>query len=203
MRKGEDLGKLGLKELQKFKPSKINLNFSSLILSVAFFAVAALPHLFFLKYRDHVEALHKANITAISSEVNVVKSETSKYETYQAEMKSIEEQENRVSQRLNVVKQLQSSRTGPVNILDAIGQLLPQRVWLTNIDMTLSPTNQLQLTGLGYSSEDVAEFVDKLNSSIYLEKVMLDGVSTQKNGEQSGTVKSFLIYATPKSSVGN
>lgn len=204
---GSTLAQIDLKDLKSFKPSfnlkslavtKSSLNATGLILTLVAVAIAAFPHLFFLKYRAHIETEHQENLASLKAEIDSVKTEIAKYETYQTEMKSFEEQESKINQRLNVVKQLQTSRTGPVNILDAVGQALPQRVWLTGIEMNISPSNQIQLNGKGYSSEDVAEFVDKLNSSIYFEKVILDGVSTEKDGEQSGTVKSFLIVAVPK-----
>ncbi|GEM_PF-1447583 len=204
---GGTLSQVDLKDLKSLKSvmdfkrlsvSPKNLNGGSLILVALALALAALPHFFFQKYQTVLARDHQSHLSNLNSEIDSVKSEISKYETYKSEMKSFEEQESKINQRLSVVKQLQTSRMGPVNVLDAVGQALPQRVWLTAIEMTLGSSGQIQLTGRGYSSEDVAEFVDKLNNSIYFEKVVLDGVSTEKDGDQSGTVKSFLIFATPK-----
>jgi len=191
------LGKFDFKDLKNLKLAKPKINNGMLILAGVFLALAALPHVLFLKYQEHVESVHKASMDSMASESETIKSETNKYETYKAEMKSIEEQDSRINQRLNVVKKLQASRVGPVNVLDALGQALPQRVWLNNVDLSFLPSNQIQISGRGYSSEDVAEFVEKLSSSIYFEKVNLESVASEKD-EQSGTVKTFSMSAVPK-----
>lgn len=186
------------KALGKLPIPQVTLDASFVILSLALIALAAIPHLLCVRYREHVQILHKKNMSALAEEEENIKSETAKYQTYQAEIKNIEEQQLKVSQRLNIVKQLQLSRTGPVNILDSVGQSLPQRVWLNQIELNLKEPRQIQLSGKSYSTEDIAEFVGKLNASIYFEKVYLDGVSTTKERDSSGTEKSFLIVAVPK-----
>ncbi len=194
--------KLDSKLLNSLNLPQITLDASFLILMVVALSLAVIPHLLFVKYREQTEENHKKNIEALGAEDSKVKAETEDYKTLQAEMRSVEEQESRLNSRLAVVKTLQASRRGPVNILDAVGQLLPQRVWLTNLELNFEPSYQIQLTGKGYSSEDVAEYVEKLNSSVYFEKVILDNVSTQKEGEQQGSTKAFFIYVVPKAAEG-
>jgi type IV pilus assembly protein PilN len=169
-----------------------------LILAAVSLCLAIVPHLFYVKYRDHVQKTFQNNLKMLETEESSVKNEISNFQTLQSELKSLEELESKVVQRLNVVKKLQASRKGPVNLLDSVGQLLPQRVWLTKIELNFDANSSLQLTGNGYSSEDVAEFVDKLNTSVYFQKVNLDSVSSQKEGEQQGSVKSFFVFAVPK-----
>lgn len=186
------------KALGKLPIPQVTLDASFIVLSLALIALAGIPHLFFVRYREHVQLLHKKDMSNLAEEEENIKTEMAKYQTYQAEIKNIEEQQSKVAQRLNIVKQLQLSRTGPVNILDSVGQSLPQRVWLNQIDLSLKEPRQIQLSGKSYSTEDIAEFVGKLNSSIYFEKVYLDGVSTAKERDSTGTEKSFLILAVPK-----
>jgi Tfp pilus assembly protein PilN len=196
----KDLGsiKAGGNLLRNLDLSNITLDAASIVLMIVVLSLFLVPHLMFLKYSEHVIDENKKKLSAIQAEDESLTSEIAKFQTYQTEMKSIEEQESKIAQRLSVLNQLQASRVGPVNILDSLGQSLPQRVWLTNIELNLGELSQAQITGRGYSSEDVSEFVDKLNSSIYFEKVNLDSVSTQKEGDQIASVKSFLIVAALK-----
>jgi Tfp pilus assembly protein PilN len=184
--------------LKGFKLSKITIDVSFLLLFFVMISLAAMPHILFDRYRDHVKRTHQTALASLQEEESNINSETAKYQTFKEEMKSIEEQEKRVTTRLNLVKDLQMSRIGPVNVLDAIGQALPQRVWLTNLELSLGSSNQVQLTGKSYSSEEIAEFVAKLNTSVYFENVTLDNVSTQKDAEAAASVKAFFLMAVPK-----
>lgn len=189
---------LDSKILKGLNLSNVTLDLSFLLLFFVMISLAAMPHILFDRYKEHVKQTHKTVLASLQEEDTNIITEISKYQTFKEEMKSIEEQEKKISTRLNLVKELQMSRIGPVNVLDAIGQALPQRVWLTNLELSLGGTNQLQLNGKSYSSEEVAEFVAKLNTSVYFENVNLDNISTQKDADAAASVKAFFLMATPK-----
>ena len=169
-----------------------------LILAAILISLAIVPHLLFRQYQNQMVEIHKNTLAGIELELNQIKEEIKKNEIFEVEMKSIEEQEAKVSSQLNMIKQLQQARIGPLNILDAIGQSLPERIWLSSIDLNLGTNSQVQLNGKGYSSDDVSAFLLNLNKSIYFEQVNLDGVSTQKEGPQSASIKTFFVVAKPK-----
>jgi len=191
--------KLDANLLKSFSLSKTTVDASFLILTFVSLSLAVVPHLIYVKYREHVQKTFENNLKTIETEESKINAEISNFQTLQNELKSLEELESKVGQKLNVVKKLQESRKGPVNLLDSVGQLLPQRVWLTKIELNFDANSSLQISGNGYSTEDVAEFVDGLNKSVYFQKINLDNVSTQKEGEQQGSVKSFFVFAVPKS----
>lgn len=186
------------KFLKGLKLSKVTLDASLVILVLVMVSLAAMPHLLFERYKEHVKRVHSVALASLQEEDTNISNEITKLQTFKDEMNSIEEQEKKITSKLKLVKDMQMSRVGPVNVLDAIGQALPQRVWLTNLELVLEGSNQVQLTGKGYSSEEVAEFISKLNSSVYFENVTLDNISTQKEAELTANVKSFFIYAVPK-----
>lgn len=169
-----------------------------LILAVILICLAMVPHLLFRQYQNHMVEIHENTLAGIKIELNQIEDEIKKNMIFEAEMKSIEEQEAKVSNQLNVIKQLQQARIGPLNILDAIGQSLPEHIWLTSLDLNLGTNSQVELNGKGYSSEDVTTFLLNLNKSIYFEKVNLDSVSTEKGGPQTTSIKTFFVVAKPK-----
>ena len=182
-------GKLGLSGL------KLDVKLGILMAVVA--AFACLPHLFVNQYRAFLISQHQLAMRNMQSEDEKVKQEISKYQTFQREMESYEDQKRKVRERLDVVKSLLSQRGTPVSVLDAIGQALPQRAWLNSLDVSLTGNAQISMAGRSYSADEVSDFVDKLNESIYLSDVVLDGVSTQKEADV-GDTKAFQIFATPK-----
>ena len=176
----------------------IKLDFKRGILVVIASAFAFLPHLFVNQYRAYLTSEHQLTLKTFGAESEKVKQDIARFQTFQKEMESYEEQKKKVRERLDVVKQLLTLRGTPVNVLDAIGQSLPQRVWLGNIDVTLSGQPMISLTGKSFSGEEISDFVDKLGESIYLGDVSLDGVTSQKEADISGDVKAFQIVAVPK-----
>ena len=186
------------KVLKSLNISKITLDSSVFIILIAAILLAAFPHLFFLKYERHVRETIAGNMEELNKQEVNLNSEIANFKTLQDEMKGIEESEKKLMQKLDVVKTLQGSRKGLVNVLDVVGQLLPERVWVSRLEFNLNPTPSLQISGKSLSNSDVSDYVSKLTSSVYFEKVNLDSLSTQREGEKLASTKEFFVYAVPK-----
>ena len=160
-------------------------------------ALALLPHLFFSQYRAYVNSQHVKEMERLKQETTAVTAEISKYSAFQSELESYESQKKLVNERLEGVRALLEVRNTPVNVLDAVGQSLPLRVWLDKIDFTVNQDGpNVEMTGKAYSNEEISDFMDKLGESIYLQDVKLTGVDTVT--ERNINLRSFELVTTGK-----
>lgn len=162
------------------------------------FAMAWLPHLFFTQFRTFVIEQHQVSKKKLEENLALLNGEVAKYQPFQAELKSYEEQKKLVKDRLEVVFSLISNRGTPVNVLDAVGQNLPRRAWIADLDFAATTTNQrLGLNGQAFGNEDISDFLDKLTESIYFADVKLEDVGQGKL-EGNIDIRTFRISAKPK-----
>lgn len=161
-------------------------------------AMAGLPHLFFTQFKQLVIDQHQATKKKLEDNLAVLNGEVAKFQPFQAELKSYEEQKKLVKERLDVVYNLLSNRGTPVNALDAVGQDLPRRAWVSDLEFTATPSSQrIALLGQAFSNEDISDFLDKLTESIYFTDVKLEDVG-QGKGEGGVDIRTFRITAKPK-----
>lgn len=159
--------------------------------------LAVLPYFFASNYKSTMLEEHTKSINAKQAKLETIKQELSKFAAFEAEMKSYEDQKSRIVQRIDTVNQLLKTRNAPVNILDAVGQALPQRAWLTGLDFVMTPQPKIFISGRAYANEDISDFLDRITESIYLTDVSLDSVAPIKS-EGSAELKTFEISALPR-----
>lgn len=79
--------------------------------------------------------------------------------------------------KLDVLKRLRAQRQGPVRLLDALCDALPEKVWLTSFE---EAGGKVRLQGIGINEDSVAEFMRRLDASPEYEQVELQ-VTRQKS----------------------
>lgn len=184
--------KAGFKRLKKMIG---NLGSLAIVLIAA--GLAVVPHIAFLQYRLFVVKEHEARKTELQQKIAAIEKEIGKLKPYQKELASYEAQKTLVKERLDVIRTLLAQRGTPVNVLDAIGQALPARVWLRAIEFDIkSPKPQVTITGSSLSNEDIADYAEKLAESVHLQDVNLEKV---ESGRQGGLdAKAFVLNIVPK-----
>ncbi|HEX9020643.1 MAG TPA: PilN domain-containing protein [Nitrospirota bacterium] len=86
------------------------------------------------------------------------------------EVKNVEEERKKVSEKIELIEQLKKNQGGPVRLLDEISKALPQGVGL----LSLAENNKnVDIEGEAFTNEDVVRFVDRLKASPLLSGVML------------------------------
>lgn len=186
------LGKLKLPPQLAAALRKASEDVGLVIFFVVSIAVALLPQLAVSEYIELVETRHKAVVKEMDKQIATVDSEIVKYSPFKKELESFEAQKTMVKERLTTIRKLQGGRSLPVTLMDAIGQALPKRVWLTTIRMnTMGEAGTLTLAGSALSNEDISDFVDKLQDSVHFESVKLIGVNPAKLSSVS--TKTFTI----------
>lgn len=194
-----------LAKLNGGKPPKINTKFLGdvkglMIIGVAG-AIACLPHLFFTQFRSYVIDQHAERVAQLEEKLGQLNREIEKLTPFQRELESYNQQKKLVRERLDIVRDLLQNRGTPVNVLDAIGQSLPQRAWLNTLDFSIADTGaSIKMTGQSYTNEDISDFLDKLSESVHLTDVKLEEVVT--NAAREVEVRAFKLTALPKVKMG-
>jgi Tfp pilus assembly protein PilN len=193
-----DLGRFG--KLGGGRVGKVLGDLKSLVLIVVALAIAWLPHLFFEQFKAFVIEQHEASKRKLEESISVLNAEIAKLQPFQRELESYEQQKKLVRDRLEVVRALLANRGTPVNVLDAVGQSLPRRTWLTEMEFKGGMAQpSIKLTGQSYSNEDISDFLDKLSESVYFTDVKLEDM--QPGRSTNTEVRQFRIAARPKMQV--
>jgi type IV pilus assembly protein PilN len=100
------------------------------------------------------------------------------------EVKNVEEERRKVTEKIGIIEQLKKNQQGPVRLLDEVSRALPAGVDLTALTESSGNVN---LDGEAFSNEDIVRFVDNLKASPYLIDVyLLESVQA--------TVQGYDIY---------
>jgi len=86
------------------------------------------------------------------------------------EVKNVEEERKKVSERIEIIEKLKKNQAGPVQLLDAVSAALPKGV---NITVLSENNNNVNIDGDAFTNEDVVRFIDNLKASSLLKDVML------------------------------
>jgi len=92
----------------------------------------------------------------------------------------LEEKKKLVEQQIKVVKQLEKKAQLTVRILDEVARMTPhERMWLTDLSQDAS---SLKLSGMALDNRTIANYLEELKKSSYLENVALGSSSLSKYG---------------------
>lgn len=119
------------------------------------------------------------------NDINRKKQEIARLDKVIEEVKQFEKRQADLRAKLDVLDQLDKSRTGPVLLLDELYRALPAQLWLTSVKES---GGRVTITGVGMNEETVALFMSNLEASSQFANVVLkevaqvvtEGVKTHK-----------------------
>ncbi len=86
------------------------------------------------------------------------------------EVRDFEKRQKALRAKLDVLEQLKAARIGPLYILNALYEALPDKLWLTKFQENSGTAN---ISGIGVNEETVALFMKNLEASDFFEGVEL------------------------------
>lgn len=104
------------------------------------------------------------------------------------EIKKFREDKARLEIQISTIESLTKERLREVKILDAIQTDIPQKTWLTKIEVQ---NDLLTLSGYSAVDADTTSFMEKLSNSIHLKDVNL--IKSEENQVAGGYIKRFEI----------
>lgn len=114
--------------------------------------------------------------------------------TYEATIQRIAELEKKIKEirnKLDVIKELERNKTGPVRLLDEIATAVPkEKLWLTSLKES---GGILTLTGTAMDNETVALFMTSLEHSEHVSDVDLQSTRLRNLAEYKLNVADFVL----------
>jgi len=152
------------------------------LFGVLFLFGVLLNYVWFNGEREKVER-KKAQVAKLNQDIQGLDHAIGEDKTITSEKKDLDDE-------LRVLDTLKKKRVGPVKVLDALAQVIPAHVWLTNLS---ERGGAVQLEGLGMTNDDVAEFMRELKRSRYFGDIILKKVTTQQATGPVNQVVKFEI----------
>jgi type IV pilus assembly protein PilN len=116
--------------------------------------------------------------------------------SYDATIKKIAELEKKIKEiraKLEVIKELERNKTGPVHLLDEIAMAVPrEKLWLSSMKEN---RGNLTLTGTAMDNETIALFMTNLEKSEYISTVDLMSAKLRNIPEYKLNVADFVLEA--------
>lgn len=135
------------------------------------------------------------NIPTIRNELVRKQQLLTELQTYNAkaegsvnEIKKIKEDERKIQSRISALEKIAKDRFREVKVLDLIQQVIPEKVWLSRVDIK---EGKILLAGFSMSDIDISTFMESLSKSVFLQEVVL--VSSSEHIQNGLTLKKFEI----------
>ena len=109
-------------------------------------------------------------VEARQERIDQKKAEISQLMKKIGEVNQFKKRQEALRAKLDILDQLKAARVGPVYILDALYSALPDKLWLTRLQLG---SNQANISGIGVNEETVALFMKNLEASDFFEGVEL------------------------------
>jgi type IV pilus assembly protein PilN len=165
--------KINLLPTKKKPPKKVIDLQQQLILGVLVIILVVMGMWFFWnRQANRIAALEKEKTAAearVRAQENVLK-----------EVKNVEEERKKFTEKIGVIQQLKKNQAGPVRLLDEISKALPLGV---NVASITESSNNISIDGEAFTNEDVVRFVDNLKASSLLSEVtLLETIQSRREG---------------------
>ncbi|MBI5887243.1 MAG: PilN domain-containing protein [Deltaproteobacteria bacterium] len=131
-----------------------------------------------------------AEASALRDDITKGKLEIEELKLKIGELSKIKEQKKIVEEKLNVIKKLETGRTGPTDFFNMLGDSIPEKLWL----MSFSETGVVvTLKGYAVDEETVADFMRGLQRHSELGRVELETIQKAKDKDSGVDVVEYEI----------
>jgi type IV pilus assembly protein PilN len=116
-------------------------------------------------------------IAALEKEKKTADARVREQDNMLKEVKNVEEERQKVSEKIDIIEKLKKNQAGPVRLLDEISRTLPQGV---NLGSLSENNNNISIDGTAFTNDDIVRFVENLKASSLLSDVVLLETSQAK-----------------------
>jgi type IV pilus assembly protein PilN len=169
---------------------KENIRKQVVIFFLSIFLVISLLGYFVIFYTSKVNALKDRD--------KQLKTELATLEKVEKEIKQMEKEIKEIEDKLNVIKELDAKKTGPVHLLDGIAMAIPRdKLWLVSLSES---GKSLILKGVAMDNETVALFMNNLEKIKFIASVELESTKSRDVAKYNLRVSDFILSCRTSSS---
>ncbi len=133
-------------------------------------------------------------ISSAQARIQGLERQLEQFAPQQAQVAEFKAKKAEIEQKLEVIADLERSRSGPVRIMEELAGSIPERVWLTELS---ADDGKISLSGMSLDNELVASFLTELGESPYFGQVELQ--STELRTVEALKLNTFEIQAALES----
>lgn len=164
-------------------------------LGVAFF-ISLLPG--FLLDSSQQEEIEQANnkVSTVQLQLAKLKKEEKSYGSVREEIEALKKQEEKLAEKLVVVRKIIKQKRNPMKIMLYIAQNIPDDVWLKKLEITDST---LTIIGESKTYTSIGVFIENLRSSVFFNRdVNLKSSQTTTDEKEKRRIESFEVVGNIK-----
>jgi type IV pilus assembly protein PilN len=136
---------------------------------------------------------HTRTIKQITAEKKTVDSEIRRYQDRQRQLQELQAKHKILEQKLGVIEQLKKNRDLQVRVLDQLAVIVPtDQMWIKTLDQK---GNTLTLTGVARGNEVIAQFMEALEKSPYIDANGVELKQSRQVKIQGYKLKNFNLTA--------
>jgi len=122
--------------------------------------------------------------------LNAAEEEKNKLKDVLSKLETVQEQQDLILRKIDLISQLKAQQGIAVSILDEISKQIPQWVWLTEVTFS---KQQIQIRGRATDNNLIADYIYNLETSPYF--VNVDLKSTTRRQARNGEYFDFSLSA--------
>lgn len=131
----------------------------------------------------------QAKVNALMNEQRVLTEKNTKASEAVTQTTKFRKEQEALQAQINSIESLKKERMREVKILDFIQKDIPEKMWLTKLELI---EGKFQIEGLAVTDSELTQFMDVLSRSAYLKEVSLIR-SSDSSSKNFGQVKKFEI----------
>lgn len=135
-----------------------------------------------------IDLIEAKRIKDTNNEIADVKKRINKLEEIKKKVEEFKAKNKELEEKIKVISVLEENRTGPLFVMDALGQAIPNRAW---IDSFSEKEYAAKIEGTAWDELTVSDFMKRLQSSPYFQNVDLKVINTKEIQQLS--LKTFVI----------
>ena len=162
-------------------PIRLELRKKAMVEHVVLIGLCVLLTLIFVWF---LQASVVSQRESLIREVATTKLEIKKLTAEAGEIEKFKQQKQELEQKLDVIRDLNAKKTGPVEILDELSTIIPEKAWLVSLS---NIGDNMVLDGQAIDNTTIATFMKQLQSSKHFDNVTLV-LSQQEGGRQKFTI---------------
>jgi type IV pilus assembly protein PilN len=131
-------------------------------------------------------------VNGLNGEIATLEQKKTKLAEISKQIEELKKNKEMIEKQTELVKQLKKNAALTAHVLNEVANLTPnERMWLTALDQSGST---MKLTGTALDNQTVAEYLKKLEESIYISNVTLTSSSLAKYAGRN--LKKFVLSCT-------
>jgi len=111
-----------------------------------------------------------SKISSREKDMAAAKAEVARQDNLLREVKNVEDERKKVTDKIGIIEQLKKNQQGPVRLLDEISRAIPATAAISSMTEV---SGSINITGEAFTNEDVVKFVENLKASAFFTDVFL------------------------------